>query len=459
MIQPVTLVATAFVLAVSIVVRCIDALRFQAFGVDTFANLLYARRMKGGSLDLYMTGKIVYPPALPWLLKQLDGRVSVRVMHIIPKAFDVLTSIVVFLFTFLATGNEIAALLALTLYSFCPINVVNGYGIGTRSIGSFFFVLTILLSYLITFGGQIAYVALVLAVVSSVLMMLTSRIAYKSYFILSIAMLFLTPFNAPSRVLLLVSAASLFLTLLITRGEFIDDLRGQAFLIDFFRKRKSKEKSLMKRVALVFYYDLWWCVGILALVNGADLFLGTWLLTIVVLSIIWPWGEGERHIALASAPASILAATYLHGQYLIVTPLILAVEAVVVARVSLKLLRGRYLVSVDKSSQNVFSAIRKIEGQTLILCLPPIYSAPVAYFAEREVLYGESSSKEGVIFQGEVLDATETAESLKRLVSEYHVTHVFIDTRTSSATLPVEYGLVKQEGRFRVLKTNANKRG
>lgn len=455
MIQPLTVTVAAVVLVISLVVRCLDALRFQAFGVDTFANLLYARKMKGGSLCLYKTGKIVYPPELPRLLKHLDGRVSVRAMHVIPKVFDVLTAVVVFIFTFWATESEVAAILALSLYSFSPINVINGYGIGTRSIGSFFFASTILLTYLSTFGGWTAYVAFVFSVLSSVLMMLVSRIAYKSYFILSVAMLFLAPFNMLSRALLLVSATSLATTLLITRGRFIDDFKGQVFLINFFRKRKSKGKSLIKRVVLVFYYDLSWLVGVLAAISGADVFLGAWLLVIAGLSFAWPWGEGERHIALGSVPASILAASYLHERYLLVAALILAVEAIVIARVSLKLLKGRYFVSVDKPLQSVFDTVRKIDEPTLILCLPPVYSAPVAYFVEKEVLYGESSSIEGVIFQGEILDELGTTEGLRRLVSQYGVTHVFVDTHATRIPLPEEYALMEQEDKFKLLKTSA----
>ncbi len=459
MIQFITLALALLTVVLSMIIRSIDVLRFQAFGVDTFANLLYARKMKGGSLNLYKTGKIVYPPTLPWLLKHLEGRVSVRWMHIIPKIFDMLTSITVFLFTLLLTENESAALFALAFYTFSPINVINGYGIGTRNIGSFFFVSAILTSYLVTLNSQFTYAFFVLAVVSSVLMMLTSRIAYKSYFLLSIVLLFLSPVNIPSRVLLLVSATSLTLVLLVTGGKFIDDLKGQVFLINFFRKRKSKEKSIVKRIALVFYYDLWWCVGILAVVNGADLFLGAWLSTIVGLSFVWPWGEGERHAALATAPASILAATYLSGQNLMFTGILLLVEVMIVARISLKVLRGKYLVSVDKPLLNVFGRIRKIEGQTLVLCLPSVYSAPVAYFAEKDVLYGENSSEEGVTFQSEVLDAVETPERLERLISEYHVTHVFIDTQASSARAPEGSELVFQQNRFKVTKTNANNGG
>jgi len=446
-----TIISVAFVLALSIIIRSVDTLRFYALGVDTFANLLYSKRLRDGSLNLYKVGKVVYPPLLPRLLSHLQDHLSVRTLHLIPKLFDVLTSIAVFLFTLWFTGNEFTAFWALLIYTFSPINIINGYGISTRNIGSFFFVLTILASYEAMYDAQFKYAMFLLATASCVLMILTSRIAYKSYFILAIVTFILLPLNSLFGIFLLVSAISLVLCLLITRGEFINDWMGQIFLINFFRKRRAKN-SIAKQIAFVFYYDLWWSIGILAIIEGADLFLATWLSTMVALSFLWPWGEGERHIALGTVPASILAASYLLQQPFI-TILLLLLEILIIIRISTRVLQGRYIVSVDRSLLNLFNALKEIGNDSLFLCLPPVYSAALAYFAEKKVLYGESSSQEGILFQAEVLDAIKTEGGVEELASKYSVTHIFIDK--SNFPLAISYNRwdpIIQEERFSVLR-------
>jgi hypothetical protein len=447
-----TIISVVFVLALSLIIRSVDIFRFHAVGIDTFANLLYSKRLKTGSLNLHKVGKIVYPPLLPRLLYYLEGWLSVRILHVIPKLFDVLTSITVFLFTLWFLGNEFVAFLALLIYTFSPINVINGYGIGTRNIGSFFFVFTILASYVAMLDAQVKYIMFVLATASCILMMLTSRIAYKSYFLLVIVTAILLPLNNVFGMFLLVSVISLVLCLLVTRGKFIDDLRGHIFLIHFFRNRRGKEESLTKRTALVFYYDLWWCVGILTIISGADMFFATWLCTIIAISFLWPWGEGERHIALGAAPASIFAASYLSQQPFIIIPLLL-LEIFIIVRHSIKVLRGQLLVSVDELLLSLFNAIKQIEGDSLFLCLPTVYSAPVAYFTDKKVLYGENSSQEGILFQAEVLDAIKTQSGLEDLALKYSVTHLFVDKNNFPLTISSDcWDRIIQEERFIVLR-------
>ena len=426
LMDPMTIMLIAFVLALSILIRSVDTFRFCAFGVDTFANLLYSKKLRNGSLNFYKVGEIVYPQLLPKLLSYLQGWLSERTLHLIPKLFDILTSITIFLFTLWFSGNEFIAFLALLIYTFSPINVINGYGISTRNIGSFFFVFTLLASYIAMFNSQIKWLMFAIAIASCTLMMFTSRIAYKTYSLLVLVTAILSPLNRIFAIFLLIAVISFVLCLLITRGKFVNDVRGQIFLINFFRNRRDKEKPTIKRIASVFYYNLWWCVGILAIFNGADVFLVTWLCTVVALSFLWPWGEGERHIALGIAPASILTASYLSQQLFIIIPLLL-LEISIIIRSSIKVLQGRFLVSVDQSLLSLFNAIKEIEDDSSVLCLPPVYSAPLTYFTGKKVLYGESSSREGILFQAEVLDAIKTQSGLEELVQKYPVTHLFVD--------------------------------
>jgi len=422
------------VLVLSMIIRSVDTFRFYALGTDTFVNLLYSKWLRDGSLRLYKAGKIAYPPFLPWLLCHLQNRLSIRVLHLIPKLFDVLTSISVFLFTLWLSSNDLIALLALLIYTFSPINVINGYGILTRNVGSFFFAFTIMASYVAMFGSQFRYTIFVLGIATCILMMLTSRIAYKTYFILVTVMAILSALSSMFFMFLLISLTSLALCILITRGKFIDDIKGQIFLINFIRRRRRKGESVVKRIALVFYNNLWWCTGILAILNGASLFLLTWLCTIVALSFFWPWGEAPRHIALGSAPASILSALYLFRQPFMIVPLLL-VEIAIICRFSIKVLHGQFLVSVDRNMLSLFKAVKKIENNSLFLCVPPVYNALVAYFAEKKVLYGEYSNQEGLLFQAEVLDAIKTQSGLEELASRYPVTHLFVDSNNFHFTI------------------------
>ncbi len=434
------------------IIRSVDTFRFYALGSDTFVNLLYSKGLKDGSLKLYKAGKIAYPPFLPWLLCHLQDRLSVRALHLIPKLFDVLTSITVFLFTLWLSSNDLIALLALLTYTLSPINVINGYGILTRNIGSFFFAFTIMASYVAMFDGQFRYIIFVLGIASCILMMLTSRIAYKTYFILVAIATILSVLDSVFLMFLLLSMTSFALCVLTTRGKFIDDIKGQIFLINFIRRRRGNEESVAKRIALVFYNNLWWCTGILAILNGASLFLVTWLCTITALAFLWPWGEAPRHIALGSAPASILSASYLFGQPFMIVPLLL-VEIAIICRFSIKVLQGRFLISVDQNMLGLFKAVKEVEDDSLFLCVPPVYNAPVAYFAEKKVLYGEYSNQEGLLFQAEVLDAIKTQCGLDELASRYPVTHLFVDKNNLNFAINSDYWeAVIQEDPFVVFR-------
>jgi hypothetical protein len=239
--------------------------------------------------------------------------------------------------------------------------------------------------------------------------------------------------------------------MLLTRGHLLDDFKGQIFLIRFFGHRKTK-RSIMKQVALVFYYDLSWCIAVLAVINGASLFLVMWLCMIIAISFSWPWGEGERHIALGTVAASILAATVVSNQIFVIIPLFLA-ETAVILRTSIRILRNRCLISVDERLLEVFDDIKSQSDNSLFLCLPPVYSFATAYFTQKKVLYGDGTSQDGVLFQAQVLDATNTEEGLNLLTSQYPVTHLFVDRNTFPMAINSDQweSLLRKE-RFEVLK-------
>jgi len=172
----------------------------------------------------------------------------------------------------------------------------------------------------------------------------------------------------------------------------------------------------------------------------------------IALSFLWPWGEGERHIMLGTAPASILAALFLSEQPLLIIPF-LAVETLIIVRRSLLLLKGKDLVSVDRHLLKFLNAMKQHLGESLILCLPLTYSYPVAYFTEKNVFYGYGASREGVLFQSEVLDSINTEENLKELVEKYSVTHLFVDKNHFPLSLSSNrWDPVLQKENFVVLK-------
>jgi len=439
-LELITIILVAFVLVLSIILRSVDVLRFYAFGSDTFGNLLYSKWLGDSSFNLYKVGRIVYPPFLPKLLYHLQRRLSLRLLHLIPKIFDLLTSLAVFLFTLWLSGSEFIAFLALLFYTFSPVNVISAWGISTRNIGSFFLMFTLFTSYVAIANTNVRYIMPLLAIVSGTLMMLTSRIAYKSYYIIVVATVILWPIKIQFSMFLLIAVLSSILCLLITKRGFIDQLKEQIFLINYFknrRKEKGKKESMWKQITVkfdIFKFDLWWIAGVLAFIysvsthslNDFNLFLSTWLFTIIALSFLWPWGEGERHIMLGTAPASILAASYLSEQPLIIIPF-LAVETFIIARRSLLLLKGKDLVSVDRHLLKFFNTMKETMGESLILCLPPVYSFTVAYLTEKKVLFGDGASQEGIHFQSKVIDSTKTEKDMEELVEKYSVTHLFVD--------------------------------
>ena len=440
----ITVLLAVAILAFSALIRSMDILKFKSFGVDTFGILDYCRWLKSRTSNVYRVGKNpAYPNFLPRLINSLH--LPLRVSHLIPKFFDLLTSIELFLFTNWLTGNESIALLAIAIYTVTPINIVSCYGMGTRSIGSFFFSSALIASYvaMVELDHLLGMMFLIVAILSVLLLMNSNRIAYKSYFIMVPFLLSPTAY--------LAALIGISLCMVVSRKEFLDDLKGQIFLIKYFRNSRLKEKSVKKRVALIFYYSLWWCTGLFAVAKGADYFLSIWLCATVALSFIWAWGEGERHIALSSIPASILSASIMYQQPLF-APIIL-VEIAIVTRTTINLLKGKYLVSVDKELSTVFSTMKKtLNEKSLVLCLPPAYSAAVAYHTDKKVLDGVGTTEEGILFQEEVQQRIKTEEELENLASQYEATHVFVDRKMSQSFLGVKWKSEIKSGRFEVLE-------
>ncbi len=436
------------ILAFSALIRSVDILKFKSFGVDTFGILNYCRWLKSKTSRIYKVGENpAYPNLLPRVLNYLH--LPLRISHFVPKFFDLLMSIELFLFTNWLTGNESIALLAIAIYAVTPINVTSCYGMGARSIGSFFFSSALIASYvaMVELDYLSKMVFLIVAACSVLLLLNSNRIAYKSYFVL-------VPFLL-SPATYFVALIGISLCMVVSRKEFLDDLKGQVFLIKYFKNSSLKEKSVKKRVALIFYYSLWWCIGLIAVAKGANYFLSIWLCTIVALSFIWPWGEGERHIALSSIPASILSASMIYQQPLFAS--IFLIETAILTRITIKLLKGKYLVSVDEELSTLFSAMKSmLNERSLVLCLPPAYSAAVAYYADKKVLDGVGSTKEGILFQEEVHQRIRTEEGLENLTSKYEATHIFIDRREFFQFVPNnKWKLTIKKGRFEVLERKA----
>lgn len=85
--------------------------------------------------------------------------------------------------------------------------------------------------------------------------------------------------------------------------------------------------------------------------------------------------------------------------------------------------------------------------------MPLEYSAVVALQANKRVLYGESTSREGILFQAEVADASKIQGGVEALYIKYHISNLFIDkNRFPLAGIGTQWEALFEDDRFILLR-------
>lgn len=257
-----------------------------------------------------------YPPFLHFILSFFKREYHQKLQYSSP-VIDICSASLIFLFT-MYFFNINVAILAFTLYLITPSSLDSSFSLGPRSIGNFFLIFSILCFFIFLFYKLTLF--LVFATFFFSLVLITHRLTTQSiliiYLALAITYLSIYPF--------IIILFSTFFAILITKGYYIKVLKGHFdFLIIFGKKilNSSSRKEMaqifpnFKFVLFNFPFIIFIFIFFIYINNRNLVFFISWGLGLIILSILWIFGEGFRHMGNAIPPFSIIIAYWGFDQF------------------------------------------------------------------------------------------------------------------------------------------------
>lgn len=430
MAQWLALVAACCACAATIVIRVWPRLGCPAFGIDSWYYLTYARALREGrrwpvTLPCYLLDdpEQVYPPLLPWLLSWWPTRWLERASWAISAGWDAMHCALLAVVVWVVTQSWVAVLGAGLLFATSPVLVAQATELNARPLGALLF--SVFMLALWTFEVTPSWWSAALVLASGILILWTHKMTGQQ---MAAALFAWSLWHRDPRYVTF-AAAMIGLSLLGSRGWFMNLLRGHREIIAFWRGRlhllgahqvydsplyANPEKARQKRgVTGVRASRLprWMATSQLAAVvcwmiaapsagwiaaTGWSGYLLRWtgLIFLTVGLTTWmPWftqfGEGFKYLRYGVfAWSGLLGLWLVHGGPVAAAGVgaLLAAQAVVTWHI-VRGQRRNLLAPVDTDTRAVLQALAK-QPEDGVLALPFSRCEPVAYFARKRVLWG-----------------------------------------------------------------------
>lgn len=393
-----------------LVLRSSLLIRFEWVGKDTFYHLLISRqiRNRGGMprlVDRFVEPEHYdYPPLLHVALSKIPERWHRKAQFLGPLA-DLGAAIIVYLFCLDVAGPD-AALIAVALYSFTPFAVDLSFYLGPRSVANLLLVVCMVSSYYTI--GMLSLLPLVVSLGAASLVLLTQRLAVQSLVASLAAVAIASGDPAP----LLILAAAFPVAVLISRGFYVTVLKGH---IDFVRvmgsrlldreTRKEQASPVLDIKLIAFNLPSLAFLALLLLdpipSTPVLTFALAWAIGLLVMSALWVFGEGYRHMANASTPLAIIgglwgAATGEAVVVLLVVLVSMAVSSFKAYRLSHR--RDFGLVLAPEVLQAFQHAKDNGRADDVILIIPTDLSYHAAYFTGMITAHSSGGFARGLAF-------------------------------------------------------------
>jgi hypothetical protein len=185
--------------------------------------------------------------------------------------------------------------------------------------------------------------------------------------------------------------------------------------------------------------------------NGITYPITIWFLSIFVLSVVWIFGEGYRHIYLSIVPYSIILSYYfINSPDLMILYFLVALS---IAAIVVKLYRFEHDLNLHMVIDDDFICCCNFikEGKKkndIILCLPLSYTYQAAYFTDGLMLQGSGGEGRGYEFNLSLKQRIES-EGLSGVVDDYKPTWGLV---VGEIKTPLECSKVFARGNTSVLK-------
>lgn len=400
----------SLILLVGFLLRAGLMLRYGWVGKDTFYHFLISRQIKKERTIPKIVDRFVepehydYPPLLHYLLSKIPEGWNQRVQLLAPLT-DMFSAMTIFLFS-LHNFDATIALIAVTIYCFTPFAIDISFSMGPRVFANFFLIVCVVSTfYEITNGSAIF---LIMAILGATLVLLTQRLAVQSLIAILLTEAVVVGNIGP----IVILFTSFICSIVISKGFYLTVLKGHIGFVRTMSSRlldpeKRKEQASpfldVKSIAfnlpvifllpIIFYQSYPWSI--------LSSYLLGWICSLLILSSLWVFGEGYRHMANTVAPLAIVGGAWaIQFNNIIAIMVVISISLILSLYKIIRLSRRRDLGIVV--SPQIVEALLYVKEQgkpsDVILAIPTDYSYHVAYFSGAIIAHSSGGFAKGLAY-------------------------------------------------------------
>lgn len=427
-------IIVSILLTISILFRSYLLLKYKWVGKDSFYHLLVAQEIKKNKkLPKTINNFIVpeeydYPPLLHVFLS-LFNKKSHQKLQYIGGISDILTGLIILVFCDSIFGTRVA-ILACMFYLFTPMTIDSSFSLGPRSTANFFMTASLLsFAYYYETGLN---TAVYVATISSLFVLLAHRLTTQSL----VFSLITLSFTIQSIIPVYILAASIIMAVVITKGFYLTVIKGHIDFIKIFAT-KILHKNERKEMASIFPNPLYLLFNIpifvlflmsLSLPESSIIkFFSIVGLSLTILSFVWIFGEGIRHMNNAIFAFAILGASYASKMsdisIIIIFMFLLLFSTYKLFRME-KMLELGNITTTDMLAGFEYIKSHKKKGDVL-LCLPLDFTYNAAYFTDCIMLQGSGGFAKGLNFN-QMLHKQIKSGKINETIEKYNARWIII---------------------------------
>ena len=402
--------------------RSVLLFRHRWVGIDTFYHLCEARSIRERSTEdfrqrFYLAEDYGYPPLLHYILSRLGD--DWRLQFLGPIADTANAAILALLFVALDRPSLVP--IGIILYAFTPYLLEAASSVSPRPFANFF--LSGSLLSLLVFFLHHDWSFVLFSMLFAGLVLLTQKLASQSLLVTLVVLALVFTSWAP----MLVLAGGLLVSLVLTRGRYFRVLQAH-FETLRMRARVGDDygRHLFDPVQALFNFPLL-VFAPLGLLYGAALggvgftFVNAWSYSVIVLAIVWPFGEGFRHLMNAWTPYVVLIASWSIGNLALQVLLIGVASSLSLAKL-VRMSRNVTFIVPDGLPEAGYYLDKHAQLEDLIMCVPKEISYALLYFTRHgRVLAGSGGDPKGAEFNVAVLRKYERRGEYRQLTRIYPV--------------------------------------
>ena len=325
---PIEILSLFTVLVIAFLLRLIPSRVNGYFGSDAFYHVMVARKARElGRLPDKDPGLVpemtrVYPPLLHAILYPFKGAGERMAMVALSPVLDIVTMLALY-FLAVKLGVE-EPLWPLVLYAVSPMNIIDAASLNARPLANLSLVLSLGFMYLYWQDGGLFY--LIISALASAGVMLSNKMALQVLVPCTIALCVVMLWDEPLRGILVLASlgAGVGIATAATLGGYLrrplpDHIK---FIMVHVRQgeystgRSSAPSplNLAKSNPLSVLGPLLGLVWVVTVISTQELqFLLTWSLPVLLLALLWIWGDSWRYLQFGTIPSVLMISTVLTG--------------------------------------------------------------------------------------------------------------------------------------------------